>query len=79
MLVTAENVVVTFDGVSDVAITVSEEYRTNNKDHKLSGLCGNHDGNPKNDFVDYQGVNRKTAKEFASVYMDENQGKCKVS
>ena len=34
MLVTAEGVVVTFDGAQDITITVPEEYTSKNDDHR---------------------------------------------
>ena len=77
MIITGENVVVTFDGIMEVSVTVPEEYNFGGE-HKLSGLCGNHDGDPKNDFIDYAGVKHKTAKDFAEVYLDEASGKCVV-
>ena len=70
MVVTAENVVVTFDGHEDVTITVPEEYHSED-DHRLAGLCGNLDYNPKNDMVDYVGISRKTPELFSEVYQDD--------
>lgn len=74
MVVTSENVAISFDGSSDVAITVPEQYYSKtNKDHRLSGLCGNLDGNPNNDMLDYKGIPRNNAKEFAEVYRDNKK------
>ena len=76
MVVTSENVVIAFDGSSDVAITVPQEYWSkSNNNHRLSGLCGNLDGNENNDMVDYKGIKRTSPKDFASIYQ-ENKGKC---
>ena len=55
MVVTAEDVVITFDGSEDVTVTVPDEYMDNHEDHRLAGLCGNLDGNVDNDLVDYAG------------------------
>lgn len=66
MVVTSENIVVTFDGLQDLMITVPETYNQDNTPgHRFAGLCGNLDHNPDNDMVDYKGELQSTAKQFA--------------
>ena len=72
MVVTSAGVVVYFDGSEKVDIKVPEEYlTTEDANHRLVGLCGNLDGNPDNDMMDYQGKTAYTdADEFAAGYIE---------
>lgn len=70
LVITSEQVIIKFDGVEDVAITVPDKYKTvEGGNHRLSGLCGNLDGSPNNDLVDFTGAKRKGIYEFSKVYL----------
>nr|XP_047137780.1 mucin-2 isoform X2 [Hydra vulgaris] len=75
MVITSDQVIVTFDGREVVEITVPESYRATKKKNSLVGLCGNFDGDHRNDFVDFSGIQRSNVKEFASVFQT-NKGLC---
>ena len=76
MVITSDQVIITFDGREDITITVPDSYRTvKKKNHRLVGLCGNLDGDNTNDWVDFNGIQRNSANEFASVFQS-NKGSC---
>ncbi|XP_065655006.1 mucin-2 isoform X5 [Hydra vulgaris] len=75
MVITSDQVIVTFDGREVVEITVPESYRATKKKNSLVGLCGNFDGDHRNDFVDFSGIQRSNVKDFASVFQT-NKGLC---
>ena len=52
-----------WDGRSMLELTVSARHR-----NRLHGLCGNFNGNPKDDFTDPKGKEISTALEFAEIW-----------
>ncbi|XP_033646744.1 von Willebrand factor-like [Asterias rubens] len=44
-----DDVLVTFDGVTNVGILPADIYKADDEGNSLRGLCGNYDGNPRND------------------------------
>ena len=72
MVKSADGALVYWDGQEDLMIKIPDTFKTKPETgHQVFGLCGTYDDNPKNDFVNAQGILAGSMKEFLNTWKQD--------
>ena len=79
ILKSADNALVYWDGEEDLMVKLPDTFKTGSDgQHKVFGLCGTYDDNPKNDFANPQGIIQESRTTFVQSWKEDPDGSCDI-